>query len=110
MGLLQVRASIQPADIVIIWASWMGLINILMVGPAEHCKQNYLLSTICFLQTLVDFVSEKRGPLVKNGRLEGKGDSPVFFFFQLRCTSALGGEIRKCNSRDVNFKSSFAKF
>lgn len=81
MGLLQVRASIQPADIVIIWASWMGLINILMVGPAEHCKQNYLLSTICFLQTLVDFVSEKRGPLVKNGRLEGKGDSPHLFFF-----------------------------
>lgn len=79
----------------------MGLINILMVGPAEHCKQNYLLSTICFLQTLVDFVSEKRGPLVKNGRLEGKGDSPVFFFFffQLRCTSALVGEIRKRNSR-----------
>lgn len=32
MGLLQVRASIQPADIVIIWASWMGLINILIIG------------------------------------------------------------------------------
>lgn len=32
MGLLQVRAPIQPADIVIIWASWMGLINILIIG------------------------------------------------------------------------------
>lgn len=92
MGLLQVRASIQPADIVIIWASWMGLINILMVGRRNIVNKIIYWAPFAFFRRSLTLLV-RNGPFGEEWTTWRQGRLPVFFF-QLCCTSALGGNKR----------------